>query len=326
MDNLKFNLIVIDDNRRRIIYKIDQDYIMINNKKFKCRKNTSNLSKYLNENDYSIIKILNNSIHNKCINCNNIVTNNRFERNKFFTYKFCDRCDNENIRKKHDIINCIICDKPIKRKDIVYSTCGNNKCLDEYRKRINNNIKKTHWTLSEDKERITNNRIKSRKENDIKYDRNYIPWNKGKTNIYSKETIEKIRNATIKQMKEGRIKKTSIEKKIENFLLNNDIKYKYSFIYERRQYDFLLLDYNIIIEVNGDYWHANPKFWDVNNDSLNKKQLYETQKMKIKDDIIKKRIIDNSKYELLIIWEDDINNNFNYIENTILEKINNYNG
>jgi hypothetical protein len=50
-------------------------------------------------------------------------------------------------------------------------------------------------------------------------------WNKGKTGIYSIETIEKIRNAAIKQMGDGRIKKSGQEILFENYLIDNDIKY-----------------------------------------------------------------------------------------------------
>jgi len=161
-----------------------------------------------------------------------------------------------------------------------------------------------------------------RKENDKKLNRVYIAWNKGKTGIYSKETIEKIRNATINQMKNGRIKKTGIEKLFENFLKENNIKYTYSFIYKKRQFDFLIPDFKIIIEIQGDYWHANPMFWDIDNNDSSKKKLYETQIMKIKDDKIKKRLIEDSEYQFISFWEYDIHNNFDKVTKTLFNLIN----
>ncbi len=53
-------------------------------------------------------------------------------------------------------------------------------------------------------------------------------------------------------------RKTEIEKTIEKFLLENNIKHKYNFLLDKYQYDFLLYDYNTIIEIKGDYWHAKP--------------------------------------------------------------------
>lgn len=316
---MKFNLIEINEDRRRILYKINQEEIIINNKIFKCNKNTANLSTYLNSVGSNLITLLNISTNNKCINCDNDVEHNRFERNIYFKYKYCSLCEKEEIIKKYDKIKCIICSNITERKNIIYSTCGDTKCLNKHHNNININITKTHWTLNNKKDSIIEKRSETRKKNDLLLNRHYIPWNKGKVGIYSKETIEKIRNATIKQMKEGRIKKTGIEKKIEAYLLDNNINYKYSFIYMNRQFDFLLIDYDLIIEVQGDYWHANPNFWDVNDDDDSKKKLYETQKMKIKDDLIKKEIIVNSQYDFIYFWENDINNNFEYI----IEKLNN---
>ena len=123
-------------------------------------------------------------------------------------------------------------------------------------------------------------------------------------------------------MKEGRIKKTKQEKVFEQFLIHNNIKYIYSFIYKKRQFDFFLKDYNLIIELQGDYWHANPNFWDVNDDDDTKKKLYETQKMKIKDDIIKKELINKSKYSFIEFWEYDIYNNFISVIQTLTNNFN----
>lgn len=321
---IKVKLKKIKEDKRRIIFIIDQDEILINDKKFKCRKNMSNLSSYLNTIKYSFVELLNNSINNNCI-CGSEIKNNRFERNMFITYKYCNMCDNRSIIRKYDDVKCTICGKIVKRKDIVYSTCGDAECIKHQRLNNNINIKNGHWINKKNKDNIIEKKIKTRLENDILLNRIYVPWNKGKTGIYSKETIEKIRTATINQMRNGKIKKTGIEKIIEQYLIDNNIKYIYSFIFKNRQYDFLLKDYNVVIEVNGDYWHGNPKFWDINEDSPNKKKLYETQKMKIKDDIVKKNIINNSEYNLLVIWEDDIVNNFNYVINIINNEIKNKN-
>jgi G:T-mismatch repair DNA endonuclease (very short patch repair protein) len=59
-----------------------------------------------------------------------------------------------------------------------------------------------------------------------------------------------------------RYRKTSIEQKVEDFLLSLDLKFKYNFILNKTyQFDFILLETNTIIETHGDFWHANPLYY-----------------------------------------------------------------
>ncbi|MFA5586330.1 MAG: NUMOD3 domain-containing DNA-binding protein [Saccharofermentanales bacterium] len=102
----------------------------------------------------------------------------------------------------------------------------------------------------------------------------------------------------------NRYRKTSIEKEVESFLIDNNINYKYNHI-DKFQYDFLLEKYNIIIEVQGDYWHANPLYYSDNDKNL--KPLNETQKYKVKLDKDKNNYIKN-KYNIIYLWETDIKN------------------
>ena len=319
---MKLKLKLLKEQNGRKIYIIDQEIFIIDGISFKIKKNTSNLSKYLNKKGSSILILLNNSINNKCYNCDTKISKNRFERNKFITYNFCEKCNNRKIKNKYKNKKCCVCGKELLSKNIKYSTCGEIECLKIKRNDVSKRIKNTHWSKTENKKEIIKKRIINRKANDLKYDRKYIAWNKGKTGIYSKETIEKIRNATINQMKNGKIKKTKQEKIFEQLLIENNIKYKYSFIYKNRQFDFLLIDYNLVIELQGDYWHGNPKFWDINNNDNTKKKLYETQIMKKKDDIIKEELINNSIYNFIFFWEYDVHNNLEKIKQTLFEKYN----
>ena len=89
---------------------------------------------------------------------------------------------------------------------------------------------------------------------------------------------------------------------IINELLNNDnIKFtnEESFIYY--SVDNYLSDYNLIIEVMGDYWHSNPVKFNL---------LNEMQKKNIIRDKSKHSFL-YSKYniEILYLWEEDILNN-----------------
>jgi len=102
--------------------------------------------------------------------------------------------------------------------------------------------------------------------------------------------------------------------KRELFLINDK---KYYF------YDFEAKNNKKIIEFNGDYWHANPKKY--NDDDILK---YYGGKSKVakniwKDDEIKNNIAKNNGYDVLIIWESDVNNNRELVMKKCVNFINN---
>ena len=109
-----------------------------------------------------------------------------------------------------------------------------------------------------------------------------------------------------------RYAKNKIEEIVESKLNEMGMYPKYSTILGYNQYDFGFKNERILLEVQGDYWHSNPKFYD--GKTLNKTQ----QKVKVRDNI-KKKFADDNNFILFYIWEDDINNN-NF---EILEKIKN---
>lgn len=67
---------------------------------------------------------------------------------------------------------------------------------------------------------------------------------------------------------------------------------------------------NKIIEVQGDYWHCNPKIYS--------EPINETQKNKIKIDKIKYNVYKELGYEVLYLWEYDIVNDINHCIEKIL--------
>lgn len=68
--------------------------------------------------------------------------------------------------------------------------------------------------------------------------------------------------------------------------------------------DILNEDRKIIVEVNGDLWHCNPKFWKADDIHPNKKvsaQVIWDRDAKRKD------YLESLGYTVLVLWEDDIN-------------------
>lgn len=55
-----------------------------------------------------------------------------------------------------------------------------------------------------------------------------------------------------------------LEERIERILKENNIRYRRCFWLYHHPYDFIIGNH-ILLEVNGDYWHANPKFYKASD-------------------------------------------------------------
>jgi len=109
---------------------------------------------------------------------------------------------------------------------------------------------------------------------------------------------------------------SNLEKTFAKILDKLNIKYQQFYYAEsiKSFYDFYIPKYNLIIEVDGDFWHCNPnsKF------SIPK---YKTQKRNIIKDNIKNDWAIKNGYKLLRFWEDDINNNVKQVKKILKENL-----
>jgi hypothetical protein len=101
-------------------------------------------------------------------------------------------------------------------------------------------------------------------------------------------------------------KMSKIEKRILDILDYMQIKYIYQFWVNRLSYDFKILNTNVIIEVNGDYWHANPILYHKdqiikypNNVKITASEIWYK-------DFLKKEVALKYGYKILYIWENDM--------------------
>lgn len=137
---------------------------------------------------------------------------------------------------------------------------------------------------------------------------------------FNDKTLEELEqlipNKTIKQilrkaseLKLKPSKQTIPEKIVEGILIKLGLDYKSQnpVIGTKFINDFEVG--NIVIEVQGDYWHGNPKFYQ----EFNKVQ----QKM-INRDKRKKRVLEKMGYKVLYLWEYDIKKNIEECERQIL--------
>lgn len=250
----------------------------------------------------------------RCTNCSEFIDRKWFENKILDSPYECKKCVltlrnpmyNPNVKQKHDSI--VKSDEyrenmrltTLGEKNGFYGKTHTKETMDTIKGKL-----KTYWETMDDEtykkhQQITSDRERNRMVKD--------PIG------YSKQKAKAARASHKSQFRSMKMNK--IEERVYNFLIENDINIEYSVILASYQYDFRIKDKRILIEVDGDYWHGNPNFYNENGDD-GKRKLNETQKNKILQDIEKTKWAESRGFTLIRIWEDDINNE-NYKE--ILKK------
>jgi len=108
-------------------------------------------------------------------------------------------------------------------------------------------------------------------------------------------------------------KDTKIEIIIRDVLDRLNINYIKNFRCDRYIFDFYLMDYNFVIECQGDYWHGNKEYF---------KNLNEIQLKNIERDKKKTEYLQKNEMKSLYLWENEIYRFKNNLDKIILDKIN----
>lgn len=137
--------------------------------------------------------------------------------------------------------------------------------------------------------------------------------------VFSDEQKERCRINTVKKYEEGVFNTETKPQLAVNHILNNlDIKYQREKGFKYYNADNYLIDYNLIIEVMGDYFHASPKkYKDITK--LNKMQKKDISRDKSKRTYIKKYY----NIDILYLWEHDVNKNPELCSQLIQNYVNN---
>lgn len=138
-----------------------------------------------------------------------------------------------------------------------------------------------------------------------------------------KTTLERYGKSAVQMLLDYEIeygKETDIERLFKDILDDLSIKYQYKFrIYNEtkepfwyREFDFLIENTKILIEIDGDYWHGNEKLF---------KPLNEHQKeTKIKDKIKEDFAVSNG-YEVIRFWGSELKESKNKIKSKLIDII-----
>ncbi len=259
-------------------------------------------------------------INVKCQNCKNEfkTTENKLKQGKV---KFCSRLCKDTFQKekyKSEGNPMFGKEMSIKHKSILSDSC---------KKRWQDKDFREHFKLkAEEFYRINGfhygtdeNSTEKRKKTLLKkFDYDHI-WK-------CPEVREKCEQTTIRLYGKGSLElayekllghRTNIEKIIEDILIKNNIQFKRQYrLYlndnEYKIYDFLIINSNILIEADGNFWHANPE-------NYNKNKLHPIQEINLKNDKIKNELAIKLNYNLIRFWETEIKNiNF---EQILLQKL-----
>lgn len=145
---------------------------------------------------------------------------------------------------------------------------------------------------------------------------------------FSEEKWKKIHSKTRKTLQEKYENGEHTDKYISSLELivsevfdRNGIEYESQKFIDGLAYDFHIKNTNIIVEVNGDYWHANPKIYEA-DETINYVNVGYIPVSDIWDrDLEKKNNALDFGYKVLYIWECDINNNMDNIDEFILSEL-----
>lgn len=211
----------------------------------------------------------------------------------------------------------------------MYGKVGPNKGLNKNNsERIRNSSDKISKTK---KEMFRQGLISTSGENNGMYGKE--PWNKGKTKYTDDRLLlsaNKMSISAIKRWlnlsdedKDKRIgylslyanmakKDTKIEIIIKDTLENMNINFIKNYRCDRYIFDFYLLDYNFVIECQGDYWHGNIEYF---------KNLNEIQLKNIERDKIKREYLNDKNIKSLFLWENEIYKFKENLEDIILNEL-----
>ena len=131
---------------------------------------------------------------------------------------------------------------------------------------------------------------------------------------FTEEQRKKMSYTAVMNARKTKTRDTKIQLCINEILDKNDIQYEREFFLGNyMQIDNYLSDYNLMIEIQGDYWHANPLLYNDHGRSINNIQSKDIIQDKKKHTMAK-----NNGIEILYLWENDILHNIELCEKLIL--------
>lgn len=109
-------------------------------------------------------------------------------------------------------------------------------------------------------------------------------------------------------------KMTAPEKALNKILKELKVNFEPQKIVGPKIYDFYIIDYNLLVEVDGDYWHANPALYLEGDQNA-------VQKRNVKNDRFKDVLASGRGFGLIRIWESDLKNDCAGVKKMLKNKL-----
>ena len=251
----------------------------------------------------------------RCISCGKLIKRNWYDKKILEVEYECKKCvlinknpmHRDDVKKKHDNIV-----KSKEYRDNMSKRLSGEKNgfygkkHSEKTKELIISANKDYWnSMTEEERHIKSVQASNRERMKMKKD----PVG------YRKAHAKAARASHKSQF--GNKKMNNIEMEVYDYIISEGVDVKYSVILASYQFDFGIKDKRILIEVDGNYWHGNPKFY--NKDGINgKRKLNEIQLQKIERDKEKEEWAISRGFTLIRLWEDEIN------DGTFRSKLNGY--
>lgn len=110
---------------------------------------------------------------------------------------------------------------------------------------------------------------------------------------------------------------SKIESEVLKWLKDEEIRISQQFSLGKFYFDAHVIDTNVLIEVNGDYWHCNPRVYLSG-------PINEMQKRMMRRDFAKKAFAKSKGYKLITVWENDVRKDSSSSKQWVLKKIKEY--
>jgi very-short-patch-repair endonuclease len=111
----------------------------------------------------------------------------------------------------------------------------------------------------------------------------------------------KIKAAKISATTQAKYKMNKLEQRVQALLQQRGLDFEYSVIIDFKQFDFGNKNNRLLLEVNGDYWHANPAIYPPDK-IIKGVQAHEIWKK----DLERKQWAESKGFQVFVIWEHDL--------------------
>jgi very-short-patch-repair endonuclease len=130
----------------------------------------------------------------------------------------------------------------------------------------------------------------------------------------AKEYKQKLREASPARISKIKQSETKPEKLVKELLESLDVVYESQAVVGYYTVDFLLPNQDVVVQADGDFWHANPEFYGDD-------ELYALQKKNRRIDASCNSFLEDRDYTVVRFWENDLYNHLDECRSELVQHL-----